>query len=162
LNGGVILNDYIQTIRKLVGTETIVTVGCGAIIEDKEGRILLQRRKDQNNWCLPGGVMEIGETFLETVIREVEEETNLVIDHPELFGIYSGPSSFKEYPNGDKVFSVQIIFRVKKYTGVLKQEGEESFEHQLFIKNELPSPLNSNQAAFILDWAENAGTPVIK
>jgi ADP-ribose pyrophosphatase YjhB (NUDIX family) len=63
------LNDYIQTIRKLVGTETIVTVGCGAIIEDKEGRILLQRRKDQNNWCLPGGVMEIGETFLETVIR---------------------------------------------------------------------------------------------
>lgn len=156
------MNDYIKTIRKLVGTETIVTVGCGAIIEDENGRILLQRRKDQNNWCLPGGVMEIGETFLDTVVREVEEETNLVIYNPELFGIYSGPSCFKEYPNGDKVFSVQVIFRVKKYTGDLKQEGEESFEHQFFTKNDLPSPLNSNQAAFIFDWAENVPTPVIK
>lgn len=84
------MNNYIKTIRKLVGTETIVTVGCGAIIEDEHGRILLQRRKDQNNWCLPGGVMEIGETFLQTVVREVEEETNLIIFNPELFGIYSG------------------------------------------------------------------------
>lgn len=156
------MNDYIQTMRKLVGRETLVTVGCGAIIEDEEGRILLQRRKDQNNWCIPGGVMEIGETFLETVAREVEEETDLVIHDPELFGIYSGPSCFKEYPNGDKVFSVQVIFCVKKYTGVLKQEGAESFEHQFFRKDELPSTLNSNQAAFILDWAENAATPVIK
>ncbi|RNB90242.1 NUDIX domain-containing protein [Brevibacillus fluminis] len=156
------MNDYIKTMRKLVGTETLVTVGCGAIIEDEKGRILLQRRKDQNNWCLPGGVMEIGETFLETVIREVEEETNLVIYQPELFGIYSGPSCFKEYPNGDKVFSVQVIFRVKQYSGDLKQEGPESFEHTFFLNNELPSPLNSNQAAFILDWAENRAIPVIK
>lgn len=156
------MNDYIKTMRNLVGTETIVTVGCGAIIEDEHGRILLQRRKDQNNWCLPGGVMEIGETFLETVVREVEEETSLMIYNPELFGIYSGPSCFKEYPNGDKVFSVQIIFRVTKYAGDLKQEGAESFEHHFFQRNELPSPLNSNQAAFILDWAENVEMPVIK
>ncbi|NGQ96449.1 NUDIX hydrolase [Brevibacillus sp. SYP-B805] len=156
------MNDYIRTMRKLVGKETLVTVGCGAIIEDEQGRILLQRRKDQNNWCIPGGVMEIGETFLDTVSREVEEETNLVIHHPELFGIYSGPSCFKEYPNGDKVFSVQVIFRVKQYTGELKQEGAESLKHRFFNKDELPSPLNSNQAAFILDWAEGVPTSVIK
>lgn len=156
------MNDYIQTMRKLVGTETLVTVGCGAIIEDEYGRILLQRRKDQNNWCLPGGVMEIGETFLETVAREVEEETNLVIGHPELFGIYSGPSCYKEYPNGDKVFSVQVIFRVRQYSGDIKQEGPESYEHRFFSRTELPSPLNSNQAAFILDWAEDIATPVVK
>ncbi|MED1950278.1 NUDIX hydrolase [Brevibacillus centrosporus] len=156
------MNDYIQTMRKLIGHETLVTVGCGAIIEDDQGRILLQRRADQNNWCLPGGVMEIGETFLETVRREVEEETDLVIENPELFGIYSGPSCYKEYPNGDKVFSVQVIFRVREFSGSLKQVGPESLAHMFFPRNALPSPLNSNQAAFILDWAENTATPVIK
>jgi ADP-ribose pyrophosphatase YjhB (NUDIX family) len=147
--------------RQMIGNETLFTVGCGAIIEDKEGRILLQRRKDQNNWCLPGGVMEINETFIEAAQREVEEETNLRIQNIELFGIYSGPTCFKEYPNGNKVFSVQIIFISKDYHGVLKQEGEESFEHRFFEKVSLPEPLNSNQEMFILDWAKGNGNRVI-
>lgn len=43
-----VMNDYIQSMRRLIGQETLITVGCGAIIEDEHGRILLQRRKDQN------------------------------------------------------------------------------------------------------------------
>ncbi|MGN7386702.1 hypothetical protein [Sporosarcina sp. SAFN-015] len=48
--------NYIQDMRKLIGHETLFTVGCGVIIE-KEGRILLQHRTDEDNWCIPGGVM---------------------------------------------------------------------------------------------------------
>ncbi|BAH45753.1 MULTISPECIES: NUDIX hydrolase [Brevibacillus] len=156
------MNDYIQTMRRLIGQERLITVGCGAIIEDELGRILLQRRKDQNNWCLPGGLMEIGETFIETLFREVEEETNLIIEAPELFGIYSGPSGCREYPNGDKVFSVQIIFRVTSFHGELKQEGPESSEHTFFTRDNLPQTLNPGQAAFILDWAEGLMGPIVK
>ncbi len=157
------MNDYVQTMRQMIGHETLFTVGCGAIIEDQEGRILLQRRKDQNNWCIPGGVMEINETFEETVKREVLEETGLIVDKLDLFGIYSGPSGSKEYPNGDKVYSVQIIFICKDYQGQLKQFGEESLDHQFFHRSELPHPLNPNQARFILDWAEgNDGRVIIK
>ncbi|QGS69150.1 NUDIX domain-containing protein [Oceanobacillus sp. 143] len=39
------------------------------VIEENEC-ILLQHRTDEDNWCIPGGVMEIGETFEETVKRE--------------------------------------------------------------------------------------------
>jgi ADP-ribose pyrophosphatase YjhB (NUDIX family) len=155
------MNDYIKTMRQLIGHETLFTVGCGAIIEDNQKRILLQRRRDQNNWCLPGGVMEVNETFEETVKREVEEETGLTLEAIELFGIYSGPSCFKQYPNGDKVYSVQIIFICRDFKGDLKQEGEESFEHRFFDRSDLPEPLNSNQASFILDWAEGRGNKVI-
>jgi hypothetical protein len=35
------MNDYIKTMRKMIGNETLLTVGCGAIIIDKFGRILL-------------------------------------------------------------------------------------------------------------------------
>ena len=51
--------------------------GGSAIVEDDRGRILLQRRADSGNWSLPGGVMEIGESIGDAVVREVREETGL-------------------------------------------------------------------------------------
>nr|WP_244297502.1 NUDIX domain-containing protein [Brevibacillus antibioticus] len=45
-------------------------------------------------WGLPGGLLEIGETFEETVRREVLEVTNLKISQIKLFGIYSGKNGF--------------------------------------------------------------------
>lgn len=50
------MNDYIKTMRKMIGHETLLTVGCGAIILDKFGRILLQRRTDLDIWGIPGGI----------------------------------------------------------------------------------------------------------
>lgn len=148
------MSDYISTMRKYIGHDALLTVGCGAIIENSSGQILLQRRKDRDIWGIPGGVMELGETFIDTAEREVEEETNLTFRNAKLFGIYSGPSGYGEYPNGDKVYSVQIIFHVTEYSGDLIQEGEESKEHIFFSKEELPFALNSAQAPFILDWSE--------
>ena len=61
-------------------------------------------------WGIPGGVMEPGETFLEAAVRETYEETGLKVEQLALFGLYAGQEGFATYPNGDKVFSVQIIF----------------------------------------------------
>jgi ADP-ribose pyrophosphatase YjhB (NUDIX family) len=156
------MNDYIETMRKLIEHETLLTVGCGAIIEDGAGRILLQRRADGDIWGIPGGIMEIGETFEECVNREVIEETNLRITQPlELFGIYSGDNAFALYPNGDKVYSIQIIFKVKKVEGNLQKNGE-SLDLRFFSRGELPVNLNHHQAPFILDWQEGILTPVVR
>lgn len=62
--------NYIAEMRKSIGNETLLTVGCGIIIEDNE-QILLQHRTDEDNWCIPGGIMEIGETFEETAKRNL-------------------------------------------------------------------------------------------
>jgi ADP-ribose pyrophosphatase YjhB (NUDIX family) len=155
------MSDYIKTMRKMIGHETLLTVGCGAIIVDQLGRILLQRRKDLDVWGIPGGVMELGETFEETLKREVLEETNLSIKNIKLFGIYSGKTGFSQYPNGDKVFSVQIIFYVEQYDGILKSNSE-SRELRFLYKEEIPKNLNPSQAPFILDWINGVETPVIK
>ncbi|WP_107841473.1 NUDIX hydrolase [Metasolibacillus meyeri] len=155
------MNDYIQTMRALIGHETLLTIGCGAIIEDIEGRLLLQKRIDNAMWGIPGGIMEMGETFEETVKREVLEETNLVLHDISLFGLYSGKSGFATYPNGDKVFSVQIIFQCKNYTGSI-QLNNESKELCFFARHELPTNLNPTQAPFILDWQQGVTLPIIK
>lgn len=153
--------DYIKEMRKHIGHQILLTVGCGVIIEENE-RILLQHRTDEDNWCIPGGVMEIGETFEEAAKREVFEETGLLMEDLNLFGIYSGEKCFVQYPNGDEVYSVQIIFKAKQYTGELKEMDLESRDHRFFKRSELPLNLNPRQKPFIIDWAKNKRTPIIK
>ncbi|MGE7998351.1 NUDIX hydrolase [Lysinibacillus sp. NPDC093190] len=155
------MNDYIKTMRQLIGHETLLTIGCGAIIEDDRGRILLQKRIDGDIWGIPGGILEIGETFEETVKREVFEETNLILNNMTLFGLYSGKNGFAEYSNGDKVFSVQIIFYSSDYKGTL-QINDESSELHFLSRNEIPLNLNPHQSSFIKDWSNGIPTPVIK
>ncbi|WP_369436421.1 NUDIX domain-containing protein [Lysinibacillus fusiformis] len=110
---------------------------------------------------MPGGILEIGETLEETVKREVFEETNLFLNNVQLFGLYSGKNGFAEYANGDKVFSVQVIFYSNDYKGTL-QINDESSELHFVSKNEMPLNLNSHQAPFINDWNNGTPTPVIK
>lgn len=155
------MNDYIRSMREKIGSDTLLTVGCGALIQDHGGNLLLQRRFPDDIWGIPGGIMEIGESFEETVKREVYEETNLVITQLNLFGIYSGRKGFATYPNGDKVFSVQIIFLVTEYEGLL-QKNIESSELLFLSKQELPSTINTHQEPFIRDWVNDVNTPVIK
>lgn len=152
--------DYIKEMRQLVGSTLLMTVGCGIILE-KDGQILLQHRKDRDVWGIPGGVMEPGETFLETAARETLEETGLKTENLKLFGLYSGEEGYSEYLNGDKIFSVQIIFCTGEFSGELIQDAAESHEHRFFSRTDLPN-LNPHQERFILDWVKKSNIPVIK
>ncbi len=61
-------------------------VGVGAVIVH-EGRVLLVRRGREplkGHWSLPGGMVEVGESLLAGVIREVREETGLLVEPVEL------------------------------------------------------------------------------
>jgi 8-oxo-dGTP diphosphatase len=61
-------------------------VGVGAVIVEN-GRVLLVRRGQEplkGKWTLPGGMLELGEALLEGVVREVREETGLVVEPVEL------------------------------------------------------------------------------
>ena len=152
--------NYIQTIRKIIGNEMLMTVGCGIIIE-QENKILLQHRTDRDVWSIPGGVMEPGETFLETAVRETFEETGLKVEQLQLFGLYPGEKGFTEYQNGDKIFSVQIIFHSSFFSGELLHITEESHEHRFFSRKPLPH-LNSHQERFIQYWLNQVPSPVQK
>lgn len=152
--------NYIQDMRKLIGSQLLMTVGCGIILE-KEDQILLQHRKDRDEWGIPGGVMEPGESFMETALRETFEETGLNAENLKLFGLYSGNAGYAEYLNGDKIFSVQIIFQTDDFSGELIQDSLESHEHRFFSRTNLPH-INPHQERFIMDWVNKLQLPVIK
>jgi len=153
--------DYIKTMRKMIGHEPLLTVGCGVIIE-KENQILLQHRTDADVWCIPGGVLELGEKVEDAARREAEEETGLAIGNLTFFGVYSGQEGYATYANGDRVYSIQLIFKTSEVAGDLIQKSEETRGHAYFDKQNLPSNLNSHQQRFIMDWVKQERTPIIK
>jgi len=64
-------------------------IGVAAVVLDESGRILLVRHTyGRLNWELPGGASEPGETFEETAVRELGEETGLAGQVGRLTGIY--------------------------------------------------------------------------
>lgn len=71
------MSGYIMDLREVVGARPLILAGAGVIIVDNEGRILLQHRSDNGDWGIPGGSMELGESFEEAARREVLEETGL-------------------------------------------------------------------------------------
>jgi mutator protein MutT len=73
-------------------------IGIGAIIKNEEGKFFLaKRRKDVRNepgkWEFPGGGLEFGEGFEESIIREVKEEHDITIDPFKRIAIHN--SSFE-------------------------------------------------------------------
>ncbi len=64
-------------------SEEFPQVGVGAVIWRGAGAMLLIRRGKQprlGEWSLPGGAVERGETLIQALAREVDEETGLAID----------------------------------------------------------------------------------
>ena len=122
--------------------------GAAAIIVNKQGQILLQSRRDNGKWGLPGGCQELGERFEDTIIREVKEETNLDIkeDNLELIAVVSGNSRKNEYSNGDIVFNNTILYCIKKYSGTLKWDDESKMMRFFDLEN---LPINQNDPDLI-------------
>ena len=108
-----------------VGENGTIRVGCSAVIFDKDHeKILLTRREDNNQWCLPGGGMEPGESASEACIREVEEETGLQVTIKRLIGVYTTPHELIVYRDGNKIQLVALCFEAEVVGGELRLSCE--------------------------------------
>lgn len=89
------------------------------MVYDDAGNILVQDRVD-SNWpgiCFPGGHVEPGESFTESVIREVWEETGLTIRNPQLCGV-------KQFQNRQGARYVVFFFKTQQFSGTLRSSEE--------------------------------------
>lgn len=134
------MTNYIQSLRKKVGHQPIISCVCGCLIFNKAGQVLLQRRSDDSLWGNLGGGIELGESVYETACREVKEESGLSVNTKDLsiFGIYSGESQHHVYPNGDEVYMINIVLQTNVYSGTLRKLSE-SRDLRFFDLDALPS-----------------------
>jgi ADP-ribose pyrophosphatase YjhB (NUDIX family) len=119
---------------------TKVKIGSGAFVTNKDGEILLERRRDNGMWGLPGGAVCPGETLKEAAVREIREETGLDVEITGFLGMYSDPLDGRIvcYPdNGDLAHIIDAIFTAVVVSGKLRP-SEESYEVRFFPRDALP------------------------
>ena len=99
-----------------IGRTASLRVGAGAAVMDGD-RLLLTRRSDNGEWCMPGGGVDPGERPAEAAVREVLEETGLSVRVTGLVGVYSDPDVVVVYPDGNRVQVLGVVFRAEVVSG---------------------------------------------
>ena len=102
-----------------------------AIIQSQ--KIVLTKREDFEVWCLPGGMVEPGESLFQAAIREAYEETGLEVELEKLVGVYSRTGS------GVDVHAATFVAR--PIGGTLKPQAGEVLEVYYFAPNALPKDM---------------------
>ena len=51
------MTEYIKYLRAFVGHRPVLQVGASIIVEDEDGRVLLQKRRDNHCWGYHGGAV---------------------------------------------------------------------------------------------------------
>ncbi|EWG12826.1 NTP pyrophosphohydrolase [Cytobacillus firmus DS1] len=119
---------------------------------DKNNRLLLQLRMDNNCWALAGGSLEPGETLEEVAKRELFEETGLTANDLQLFNIYSGEEFYYKYPHGDEVYNVITAYICTKYDGEITMDSEEVKDLRFFHVHAIPSNISPPDRRVIKDF----------
>lgn len=149
---------YIMDLRKHVGHDTLIGLGATTLVFNKNGEVLLNLRSDTNTWGIPGGSMELFESIEETAIRELKEEANIDVKSLELVTVLSGKDYYFEYPNGDKMCTVIVLFKVTDYDGEIKINDDESKKLEFFSLENLPEL--ESRAMNIIEMIKNGNIKI--
>jgi 8-oxo-dGTP diphosphatase len=120
----------------------MLTLGVFAAIFDKEGRILcVQMNYATHTWTTPGGRVELGESPLDALKREVLEESGLEVVPEELVGVYSKP-----HKN-----DIVLFFRARVVAQNPWQPNDEIAQMGYFGRDDLPEPMGLVARTRIID-----------
>jgi ADP-ribose pyrophosphatase YjhB (NUDIX family) len=107
---------------------SFLRLGTECAVFDDNNRVLLSQRSDLNVWNLPGGRLDAGEGLEEAAIREVREETGVLIQIERTVGLYY----LAEWGR------LNIVFTGWPLGGELRKRTPEARANQYFALNALP------------------------
>ncbi|NKB72292.1 MAG: NUDIX domain-containing protein [Candidatus Latescibacteria bacterium] len=132
------ISSFYADLRQRLGTGLLLVPAVAAVIGDKDGRVLVQKRHD-GSWSLPAGAVEPGETPAQAIRREVREETGLVVEPVRLLGVFGGEGGFgTRYANGDQVEYSVVLFDCQVKRGQLGGQDGESAGLVYFAAADIP------------------------
>jgi 8-oxo-dGTP diphosphatase len=134
-----------------------------AAIFNEKGEILLQKRRDVNQWCIISGHVEFGETVEAAILREIKEETNANAVIKRFIGVYSSPVS-QTYTYTDR--TVQYI--TSYFEATLSENiaagfsNNETQELQFFAVEHIPPDLALINDHWLKDALNKTSTVFIR
>lgn len=166
--------NYVKSLRLHIGKAPLQVPGTGVVVYRKNDQskieILLQLRVDCNKYGLPGGGIELGETYQECATNELQQETGLKVEPSEfkLFNVYAGAKHITKYEDSqDIVYHTVVVYMIeykkchKTNRTVDKSETKELKwatipEIQEFLKEQKVFPNNIPILGDIVEFFKNS------
>lgn len=113
------------------------------VVTNDRDEILLIRRSDNDNWALPGGAIDLGESLTQAAIRETKEETGIDCEITGLVGIYTDPKHIILYTSNGEARQEFSIVLTARATGGLPTPSSESSDVRWVTATEVDEhPMN--------------------
>lgn len=131
------LSGHLRELRKKVGNDLLILPSAAVALYDEQGRVLMGLHSDRKVWVLPGGLIEPVELPADAAVREVWEETGLLVELTSILGVYGGKELLVDYVNGDRASYVGTIFRGRVIGGTLRADAQEILELRYISRAEV-------------------------
>jgi ADP-ribose pyrophosphatase YjhB (NUDIX family) len=136
-----------------------LVVAASAVVADDQGRILLQRRRDNDLWSLPGGGMEMTDSLPGAAVREVKEETGLDVEITGLVGTYTDPRHVIAYTDGEVRRQFNVCFTARVTGGELAISDESTELRFIAVEEVDDLPIHHTQRLRISHFLEGRDRP---
>jgi len=156
------ISPYMKNLRDKIGTDLLMMPAAGGVVINDKDEVLLQLRSDNNLWGIPGGALDPGEDIADCVVREVLEETGILVVPETITSVLAGDDFLHTYPNGDQVAIVSIMFRCRPVGGDLKIGDDESLAIRYFASDALPDNMIPRHRLMVEKALENKTTTYFK
>lgn len=130
-------------------------VGVFACLFNSRRELLLLHRSDHDMWCLPGGLVEVGESVTDAIVRECREEIGVEIAVDGVLGVYSDPAHHLfRLSSGGVLHYVTVVFAARQVAGTPSSFSVESRAAGYFPREGLPALVPSHTV-----WIHDAFVP---
>ncbi len=113
------------------------SVGVGAVVVHEGGVLLVRRGKEPllGRWVIPGGTVELGETLEDALVREIEEETGLLVRPREVLLVFDRIQKTE----GVVRYHYVIVDYLCDYVAGSLRAGSDALEAALVRPQDLPA-----------------------
>lgn len=141
---------------------TSIVPSANVVVTNDAGEVLLIRRSDNDNWAIPGGAVDLGESLSQAAVRETREESGVDCEITGLVGIYTDPRHVILYTSDGEVrqeFSVVLTARVTG--GELATSSESSEVRWVPVSQVGDYPMDRSMRLRIGHYVQGSSTPFI-
>jgi ADP-ribose pyrophosphatase YjhB (NUDIX family) len=132
------------------------------VVVNDAGEILMIRRTDNDNWAVPGGAIDLGESVGQAAVRETREESGIECEITGIVGIYSDPKHVLLYTsNGEVRQEFSIVLTARPLSGQPTPSSESSEVRWVSVSDVREYTMDRSMRIRIDDYLAHKESPVV-
>jgi ADP-ribose pyrophosphatase YjhB (NUDIX family) len=132
------------------------------VVTNEAGEILMIRRTDNDNWAVPGGAIDLGESVAQAAVRETREESGIECEITGIVGIYSDPKHVLLYTsNGEVRQEFSIVLTGRSLSGQPTPSSESSEVRWVPVSEVRDYTMDRSMRIRINDYLDRKESPVV-